>query len=67
MNNIEGKRFYAAIVGIFVISVVTIHLKFSAKDYITLFGLAYGALRYGKLSPTSWRTKTEARNEFIQS
>ncbi len=42
MNNIEGKRFYAAIVGIFVISVVTILLKFSAKDYITLFGLAYG-------------------------
>lgn len=41
--NIDGKRFFAAIVGLIVVSIVTIILKFSAKDYIQLAGLMYGA------------------------
>ena len=42
MQNIDGKRCLATIIGLIVCSVVTILMKYDAKSYIQLFGLLFG-------------------------
>ena len=41
MNTIDGKRCLAAIVGLIVVSVVTVILKYTSADYIKLAGIMY--------------------------
>ena len=41
MNNIDGKRCLAAIIGLIVVSIVTIILKYTSADYIKLAGIMY--------------------------
>lgn len=41
MINIDGKRCLAAIIGLIIVSIVTVWLKFSSADYIKLAGLMY--------------------------
>ena len=41
MSNIDGKRCLAAIVGLIVVSIVTVILKYGSMDYIKLAGIMY--------------------------
>ena len=41
MNNLDGKRCIAAIIGLIVVSAVTIILKYTSADYIKLAGIMY--------------------------
>ena len=41
MVNIDGKRCLAAIVGLIVVSIVTVILKYGSMDYIKLAGIMY--------------------------
>ena len=41
MNSIDGKRCLAAIIGLIIVSIVTIILRYTSADYIKLAGIMY--------------------------
>ena len=61
MKTIDGKRCLAAIVGLIVVSIVTIILKYTSADYIKLAGLMYSVFVISQTITDIVENKKEAQ------